>query len=156
MRFKLDPTSPSGLSIMADAVIQNRQSPGYIGEVKISGLLTAGANITLTGNGTLQSPYILAAGGSGSGVTRTITSVTTTVTGAATASTDYVYLLGSGAVYTQPTAVSNTNLYTLKNITTGNLTIGSTSAQTFDGGTLVLGPSQSVDLISDNSNWRII
>lgn len=89
------------------------------------------------------------------GITRTVSTVTTTLTGGATANTDYVYLLSTGSTYTQPTAVSNTNLYSIKNITGSNKSIAATSGQTFDGGSLTLAPDESVDLISDGSNWRI-
>jgi hypothetical protein len=92
-----------------------------------------------------------------SGINRSIISVTSTLTGAAASKVDYVYLLGAGAVYTQPTAVGNTNCYTLKNVHTTSKTISFTSGQTADGSSsITLTPNTSVDLISDNSNWRVL
>jgi len=113
---------------------------------------TSGAS-TLVGN-TLNIPNYAGGGGS-AGITRSIATVSTTLTGGSTALVDYVYFLGTGAVYTQPTAVGNTNFYTLKNITTSNMTVNFTSGQTADGGTLVLAQDETVTLISDNANWRI-
>jgi len=95
--------------------------------------------------------------GGGSGITRSIVSVTTSTTLGSTASTDYVALVGSGGAPILPTAVGNTNQYTIKNVHTANITISTTSSQTIEGSTTYsISPGGSVDLISDNSNWRII
>jgi hypothetical protein len=57
-----------------------------------------------------------------------------------------------------PTAVSNTNRYTVKQNNIGILTLLTTSSQTIDGvtGFALTRQYQAVDLISDNSNWNII
>jgi hypothetical protein len=95
--------------------------------------------------------------GGGSGITRTIATVTSIVTLGATASTDYVTFIGASGVVTLPTAVGNTNMYTLKNVDTTNKTISTTSSQTIDGTTTItLAPDASVDVVSDGSNWRIV
>jgi hypothetical protein len=95
--------------------------------------------------------------GGGSGITRSVSTVTTTLTLGATALTDYVVFIGASGVVTLPTAVANTNRYTLKNIDTTNKTISTTSSQTIDGTTTItIAPNNSVDLISDNANWRIV
>lgn len=74
-----------------------------------------------------------------------------------TALTDYVYFITGAYTMTMPTAVNNTNRYTIKNKHSADITINTTSSQTIDGSlTLVLPPLSSVDLISDNSNWSII
>lgn len=92
-----------------------------------------------------------------SGIIRTILNIATTTTGAAVASVDYTYLMTTTFTYTQPTAVGNTNRYTLKNSGVGIITINTTSSQTIDGATtIILNPEGSVDLISNNSNWFII
>lgn len=125
-------------------------SSGFITSLTTTG--TSGA-ATVT-SGVLNVPQY---SGGGSGITRSIAIVTTTITGSAVVAIDYVYLLSTGAIYTQPTAVSNTNRYAIKNITSTNITVSSTSSQTFDGSTtMILTPNTSVDLISDNTNWRTI
>lgn len=69
----------------------------------------------------------------------------------------YVYLLAAGAAPTLPTAVANSSRYTLKNIHSADVTIGTASSQTIEGEVgFVLSPGASVDLVSDGANWRII
>jgi hypothetical protein len=57
-----------------------------------------------------------------------------------------------------PTAVSNTNRYTVKNSNIGILSIYTTSSQTIDGVTFMnlTRQYQAVDLLSDNSNWFVV
>ena len=113
---------------------------------------TSGA-ATLVGS-TLNIPQYT--GGSG-GTSRTIVVTTGNTTAGSTANTDYVYLVAGLHTITMPTAVSNTNRYSVKNNHSANITIGTTSSQTIDGTTTIsLAPEESVDLISDNTNWRII
>lgn len=96
-------------------------------------------------------------GGGGSGITRVISNITVTTTGATAAITDYVYLCTGTFTYTQPTAVGNTNLYTIKNVGTGTITIAFTSGQTGDSNaTIQLTQNQSIDLISNNTNYSIV
>lgn len=120
--------------------------------------IIAGTNITLgsTGANAGTGDVTINASGGGSGITRSINSISGTTTGAAAASTDYVYLCTGTFTYTQPTAVSNTNNYTIKNVSTGIITIVFTSAQNADSLTsITLTQNQSLDMISDNANWRI-
>lgn len=92
----------------------------------------------------------------GSGITRSIVSTSGNVTAGTTASTDYVYIISGAHTVTLPTAVGNTNKYTLKNAHSSPVTLAFTSGQTADGAGITLGVNESVDLISDNTNWRII
>jgi hypothetical protein len=75
MRFQLDPISPSGISIVPEVskpqTIVRQGANGYVVN-KVTGLLTAGSNITLTGNGTQESPYQISStgGGGGSGASK--------------------------------------------------------------------------------------
>lgn len=90
------------------------------------------------------------------GLHRVIVTTSGSVTALAAAATDYAYLVAGAHTITMPTAVSNTNLYTIKNNHSANITIDTTSSQTIDGGlTVSLAPQESVDVVSDNSNWRI-
>ena len=118
--------------------------------------LIAGSNVTLTTNATNDSITIAAS--SASGVTRSVNSISTPTTAGATASTDYVYLVSGTTTVTMPTAVGNTNLYTIKNVGVATVTIDTTSSQTIDGSLTASLPVQytSIDLISDGSNWNVI
>ena len=119
--------------------------------------LAAGTGITFTASsGTIT----LSTTGSGGGISRSITSITGSTTAGSAASTDYVYIGGStGSInLTMPTAVSNTNRYTVKQSNTGTLTILTTSSETIDGvtGFALNRQYQAVDLISNNSNWIVV
>jgi hypothetical protein len=90
--------------------------------------------------------------------TKSVVSVTGTTTLGAVAGREYIVLLGSGAVATLPTAVSNTSIYHLKNVHTASLTVAVTSSQTIDGGTgsITVLPQQCYSLVSNGTNWVII
>lgn len=69
MRFVLDPTSPSGVSVEKPGQVIQSGGNGYVVR-DVTGLITAGTNVTLAGNGTQASPYqISATGGGGGGTT---------------------------------------------------------------------------------------
>jgi hypothetical protein len=115
-------------------------------------LLSATNIKTINGSSILGSGNLVVIGG----ITRTIINISTTTTGAAAPSTDYVYIATSSFTYTQPTAVGNTNMYTIKNAGIGIITIIFTSGQNADGSTsITLNSGVSLNLISDNSNWII-
>jgi hypothetical protein len=112
--------------------------------------LTAGTNLTISGT------TINATGGSGSGITRVQTSISTPQTAGSTALTDYTYYITGTTTLTLPTAVGNANRYELKSVS-GITTIATTSSQTIDGTTtIVISPEDSVTVESDGTNWRII
>lgn len=119
-----------------------------------------GANVTLTytNNDNLKTTDLtIAASGGGGGTSRNISTVSVSSILAATAATDIVVIASAGVQLTMPTAVSNTNLYTIKNTSTSSVLINTTGGQTIDTSTTLIMPVQftSVDLISDNSNWQI-
>ncbi|NBX97440.1 hypothetical protein EBQ81_01050, partial [bacterium] len=83
---------------------------------------------------------------------------TATAAGSATA-TDYIYLVSGTTTITLPTAVGNTNRYTIKNTGTNTVSIATTSSQTIDGSSSPITINVqyvTLDLISDGSNWNII
>jgi hypothetical protein len=94
----------------------------------------------------------------GGGITRSISSISTATNAGAIAATDYVYFVSGTTTLTLPTAVGNTNRYTIKNTGAATVTVATTSSQTIDGSTTYLIPTatNSVDLVSDNANWRIV
>lgn len=111
-------------------------------------IITALSNLGLVTSGTVTG-----------GITRSVSSISTPTTAGATASTDYVYLVSGTTTLTLPTAVGNTNRYTVKNVDASlTTTIATTSAQTIDGSASATLPvsNTSVDLISNGSNWAII
>jgi hypothetical protein len=96
--------------------------------------------------------------GGGGGLSRSINLISTPTTAGATANTDYVYFVSGTTTITLPTAVGNTNLYTIKNTGVNTVTIATTSAQTIDGSSSASLPvaNTSLDLISDGSNWNVV
>lgn len=94
----------------------------------------------------------------GDAITRIVTSISSPATGGSATKTDYVYLVSGTTTLTLPTAVGNTNLYTVKNSGVSTVTVATTSAQTIDGSSTasLAVANTSLDMISDNTNWRII
>ena len=114
----------------------------------------AGSNITLTSG---VPGITIAATSGGGGISRSISNISTDTSAGSAASTDYVYICTAGLTLTLPTAVSNTNRYSVKNNTASVVRIYTTSSQTIDGITFfnLNRQYQAIDLISDNSNWSI-
>lgn len=135
-----------------------------INEIRIGNAIATGAPFIAAQGGDTNIPLNLISKGTSpvqaNGIavlTRSVITLTTTATLAAVAGIDYVYLVGTSGVPTMPTAVGNTNLYTLKNTTGVSVTVSTTSSQTIDGSTTLVIPSmQSRDLISNNANWSIV
>lgn len=97
-------------------------------------------------------------GGGGSGITRSVNVVSSATAAGATALKDYVYLCSGTMTLTLPTAVGNTNRYTAENSGSGTITVATTSAQTINGASSYTLDAQyeSIDLISDDTNWKVI
>jgi hypothetical protein len=142
-------STPSGGGLTAYVSTLN----GFTGGVTLS----AGTGITFTASSNI---ITFSTTGSGGGISRSITTITGSTTGLAAASTDYVYNgnTSGNIIFTMPTAVSNTNRYTVKNSNIGILSIYTTSSQTIDGVTFMnlTRQYQAVDLLSDNSNWFVV
>lgn len=93
----------------------------------------------------------------GSGITRSVVVTTGNTVLGATADTDYVCVVNGAHTVTMPTAVGNTNQYTVKNNHSADITIDTTSSQTIDGTTSIqIAPEDSVDMVSTSTNWVII
>lgn len=92
----------------------------------------------------------------GSGITRSVVSANTNITAGSASNTDYVYLLTGNITLTLPTAVGNTNRYTLKSVS-GIPTIACNGAQQIDGtATIQIASEDSVDLVSSGTEWNVI
>lgn len=118
-----------------------------------------GAGVTVTDGGAgPNSTIVTIPGGSGSGITRVISSINTPTTAPAVASTDYVYFVSGTTTLTLPTAVGNLNRYTVKRVGVNTVTVATTSAQTIDGSATALlnVQYQSLDLVSDGANWNVV
>lgn len=114
-------------------------------------------NHVLTTNGAGVVVFASVAATGGSGITRAVSVISVSSTLAAAANTDYVILANVGIQATLPTAVGNSNLYTIKNTSTSSVLVTTTSAQTIDDSANLTLPVQytSVDLISNGTNWDI-
>lgn len=120
----------------------------------------AGSGVTITYAPNLTTGFTditIAANGTGTGIVREINSVAVPTVMGNTAGTDYVYLVSGTTTMTLPTAVGNENLYTVKNVGNGVITIDTTGGQTIDNEATISMATRytSVDIISDGSNWNI-
>ncbi len=94
----------------------------------------------------------------GSGITRVSSVISVSSTMGATSATDYVVMPNVGVAVTLPTAVGNTNLYTVKNIAVSSVLVATTAGETIDGSTTALLPTQyqSLSFISNGSVWGVV
>jgi len=93
----------------------------------------------------------------GTSFTRTITSVNSNTAAGSAASTDYVYLASNAITITMPAAASNTNLYTIKRVGTDLVQVDGGGANIDGSASINLNVQyQSVNLVSDGTNWNII
>ena len=91
--------------------------------------------------------------------TRSINVVSTATAAGSAANTDYIYLASGATTVTLPTAVGNTNIYTVKNTGTAVVSVATTSSQTIDGQTAPITiplSEASLTLVSNGTNWAII
>jgi hypothetical protein len=91
-----------------------------------------------------------------SGYARSINTISNNTTAGSAASTDYYYECTANLTLTLPTAIGNTNEYTIKN-NGGITTVNTSSSQTIDGAlTAVLSTLYaSITLYPSNGNWLI-
>lgn len=122
--------------------------------------LIAGSGITISYSKNQTTKYTdvtITGSGSGSGIIREINNIAVNTAAGAVAGTDYVYNVSGTTTLTLPTAVGNTNLYSVKNVDTGIVTVATTGGQTIDGSASASLPIQylEITLYSDGSNWNV-
>ena len=116
------------------------------------GGIKIGDRLTIDGSGVLSADVQ----GGGSGITRTVETKSSDATAGSTASVDYVYFVTGTTTITLPTAVGNTNRYTIKSIS-GTTVVACNGAETIEGtATIGIQNEDSVDLISNNTEWKVI
>jgi len=92
-----------------------------------------------------------------SGMSRVIVSTTGATNIASASGTDYVYLVTGAHAMSLPVASGNTNRYSIKNVHLSSITLAAQAGEFIDGtNTISIAPNDSVDLISDGTNWFII
>lgn len=93
---------------------------------------------------------------SASAINRTIITTSGAVSAGAATRTDYVYIITGNHVVTMPTAVGNTNRYTIKNRHSSSVALAFNGSENADGGGVTLGVNDAIELISNGTNWVII
>lgn len=93
----------------------------------------------------------------GSGITRSVIVTSGNVTAGSATGTDYVYFVSGAHTVSLPAATSNTNLYTIKNNHTANVTVDTVGTETIDGtASISVAPEESVQIISNGTNYFIV
>lgn len=114
------------------------------------------SNGTLTDDGGGQ--VTISTGGGGSGITRISSTISVSSTFAAASQTDYVAFANVGIAFTLPTAIGNSNLYTVKNVSASSVVVLAPTGQDIDGSASALMPTnyESLSFISNGSIYGVV
>jgi len=123
----------------------------------LAGLAYASNSLKVVRVNAGETAFELATIGSGSGITRAVAVTSGSITMGSTASTDYVYFVAGAHTLSLAAASGNTNRYTIKNNHSAAITIDTVGAETIDGSASIqVAPEDSVDIISDGTNFFVI
>lgn len=125
--------------------------------------IIAGTNVTISSTGVdagTGDVTINATAGGTAGIGRVIASINVSTTAAMLANTDYVYFTTGAITLTLPTAVGNTNSYTIVHTDTATLTIATLLSQNINfypsapaTTATVTVRGTVINFFSDGSNW---
>jgi hypothetical protein len=126
----------------------------FFGGVNIDGATRLATSLT----GPLRADSgVVSVGTDNAGITRSIVVTSGSVTAGSTALVDYVYLVAGAHTISLPAASGNTNLYTIKNNHSANITIDTVGSETIDGtASISIAPEESVNIISNGTNFNIV
>lgn len=116
------------------------------------------ANQALTTDGNGITRWASVAGVGGTGIVRVASIISVSSTFAAASKTDYVAFANVGINLTLPTAIGNSNLYTVKNVSSSSVLVTTSLGELIDGSAsaLIAINNQSLDLISNASVWQVV
>lgn len=115
----------------------------------------AGSNkITNVASGTVSTDAVNLGQLTAATSSRIVQNVSSNTTMAAASKTDYAYFVTGSPTITQPTAVGNTNKYTIVNAGSGTVSLITTGSETISGSTTItLLPGDSITNLSNGTNW---
>lgn len=132
-----------------------------LSQIKLNGTAGTLDQVISSNAGTILPSWKTLAGGGG--ITRSIISITTATTGGSAVNTDYVYLTTGTITFTLPTAIGNTNRYTIVHKDALTLTIATTLGQTIafypaapDTTATITIQGTVIEFFSDGANWWTI
>lgn len=142
-------------TVVGDGSEANITTSGGGSNLSLTTTGTSGAATYNSGTGVLNIPVYSAGSG---GIGRSISAVAINTAAGAASSTDYVYIVSGTTTITLPTTVGNTNLYTIKNVGAGVVTVATTGGETIDGSATASIPVQftSYDFIATGGNWNVV
>lgn len=165
VRIAASNTSIRGLTdVILDGVPQDEHG-NYI--LTPGGGASAAEDVTFTPVGTIAATDVQAALeeldadiqalSAGSGIARVVVITSGNYTALATANTDYLIFVNGAHTVSLPAAAGNTSKYTIKNLHSANNNVDTVGAETIEGvATVAMIPSQSVDIVSNGTNYYIV
>jgi hypothetical protein len=156
--YELDPAGSGGGSVATDTIWDTK------GDLAVATSADAASKLAVGSNGQVLTADSSQTTGIKWGSPSATSLAVSTKTGAytITGSDDVILADATTAAFsvTLPTAVGVTKLFTIKRINSNDnsVTIATTSSQTIDGSTtqVISVPNDSITVVSDGSNWRII